>query len=168
LKKAEYILTTVHRADNVDNPERLHWFVDLLERAPAPVLFPIHPRTKKRLAAQHLLKRVESLDHVITANPLGYFETLNAAQSARVVVTDSGGLQKESLFLGTPALVMRSETEWTETLKLGNRLVDHGADRIIRFIKRPPTTKKIRSRMGGKEPSALIVAELRKFFKKAK
>jgi UDP-GlcNAc3NAcA epimerase len=125
LAPGEYLLATAHRAGNVDAPDRLTSLVDLLCDMPLPVLFAIHPRTRRHLDERDLLGRLESSGRVITAPPLGYLETAALVCNARAVLTDSGGLQKEAYLAGVPCVTLRATTEWTETVESGwNTLVD--------------------------------------------
>jgi UDP-N-acetylglucosamine 2-epimerase (non-hydrolysing)/UDP-GlcNAc3NAcA epimerase len=123
VEPAEYVLMTVHRAGNVDVPERLERVVELAERLPLPAVFPVHPRTRARLRAAGLAGRLERA--VKVTPPLGYLDFLKLAAHARAVLTDSGGVQKEAYLLGTPCVTLRGTTEWVETVELGwNVLVD--------------------------------------------
>ncbi|HYZ29708.1 MAG TPA: UDP-N-acetylglucosamine 2-epimerase (non-hydrolyzing) [Thermoleophilaceae bacterium] len=118
-----YVLMTVHRAGNVDPPDRLARVVDLAEQLPLPAIFPVHPRTRARLRAAGLEQRLEAA--VKVTQPLGYLDFLKLAHHARTVLTDSGGVQKEAYLLGTPCVTLRDTTEWVETVELGwNVLVD--------------------------------------------
>jgi UDP-GlcNAc3NAcA epimerase len=125
LKAGAYLLVTAHRAGNVDDPERLRALVELLKALPKPILFPLHPRTRARLAAAGLLKDLEQLDGVGLTEPLGYVEFSALVCQARAVVTDSGGVQKEAYLAGVPCVTLRANTEWVETVQSGwNTLVD--------------------------------------------
>ena len=118
-----YALVTVHRAENTDSPERLSDFLRMLEQLPLTVVLPMHPRLRARLSSADLA-RVERMRHVRLLGPCGYREVIALARNATVVLTDSGGLQKEAYFLGVPCLTLRQETEWIETLAGGwNRIV---------------------------------------------
>src|SRR4051794_6479553 len=118
----EYLLATAHRAGNVDVPERLRALVDVLTGMPLPVVLPLHPRTRERLASAGLL---EALDGVVVAPPLGYLEFTALVCGARAVLTDSGGVQKEAYLAGVPCITLRDTTEWRETVEAGwNTLVD--------------------------------------------
>jgi UDP-N-acetylglucosamine 2-epimerase len=133
----EYLLVTAHRAGNVDDPDRLHRLVELLEALPGPVVFPLHPRTRARLEAAGLMERVAARLHLTP--PLGYLDFLTLARNARAVVTDSGGVQKEAYLLGTPCVTMRDTTEWVETLATGwNVLVDLDAEAALRALEQQP------------------------------
>ncbi|MFL5781793.1 MAG: non-hydrolyzing UDP-N-acetylglucosamine 2-epimerase [Thermoleophilaceae bacterium] len=120
-----YALVTAHRAGNVDDPDRLARLVDLLLALPLPIVFPVHPRTRARLDATGLGERLAAGPGVHLAPPVGYLDLLALAGSSRVVLTDSGGLQKEAFLLGVPCVTLRDTTEWVETVESGwNVLVD--------------------------------------------
>ena len=115
-----FCLATVHRAENTDDPVRLGGIVNALEEVAAttPVVMPLHPRTRARLAAAQIgVRRIEVLE------PVGYLDMLGLLGSCRCVFTDSGGLQKEAFFFHKPCITMRSETEWTELVELGVNVV---------------------------------------------
>ncbi len=111
-----YGVCTVHRAGNTDDPETLRRIFQGLERCAAelPLVWPLHPRTRDRLQRQGLVPR-----HCITVAPLGYLAMLDLLQGAKLLFTDSGGLQKEALFLSCPCITLRDETEWPETVAAG-------------------------------------------------
>ncbi len=124
VRDGEYLLLTAHRAGNVDDPARLTQLVELVAALPAPVVFPVHPRTLARLEASGLLARLEALSHVHLSEPLGYAEFTALLVRARAVLTDSGGVQKEAYLAGVPCITLRENTEWTETVQAGwNTLV---------------------------------------------
>jgi UDP-N-acetylglucosamine 2-epimerase len=132
----EYLLMTVHRAGNVDVPERLERVVELAERLPLPTVFPVHPRTRARLHAAGLEERLEAA--VTVTPPLGYLDFLELARHAKTVVTDSGGVQKEAYLVGTPCVTLRDTTEWVETLEQGwNVLVDLDVEWALAAVNRP-------------------------------
>jgi UDP-N-acetylglucosamine 2-epimerase (non-hydrolysing) len=125
------VLVTAHRATNVDDPERLELLVGLVESLAAelgPVVFPVHPRTADRLRSTGLVARLERRPGIDLLPPVPYGEMLGLVRSARVVVTDSGGVQEEASFLGIPVVVLRTSTPRWEGVVLGTaRLV--GLDR---------------------------------------
>jgi UDP-N-acetylglucosamine 2-epimerase (non-hydrolysing)/UDP-GlcNAc3NAcA epimerase len=132
----EYLLMTVHRAGNVDDPERLARVVELAELLPVPAIFPVHPRTRARLRAAGLEERLEAA--VKVAPPLGYLDFLKLAAHAKAVLTDSGGVQKEAYLVGTPCVTLRDTTEWVETVNLGwNVLVDLDVGAALGALLRP-------------------------------
>ena len=121
-----FLLATAHRAENVDRPERLERLVEILvaAREMAPVVFPVHPRTRARLDAAGLADRLQAAA-VETIDPVGYLDLTRLLHGSRAVLTDSGGLQKEAYLAGVPCVTMRPVTEWVETVESGwNRLVD--------------------------------------------
>jgi UDP-N-acetylglucosamine 2-epimerase len=128
LKEKKYILATIHRSENTDDPKRFGGILNALNSLNEPVIFPIHPRARKVLTAgNHVLK-----SHVRLIEPLGYLEMVALTGSARLVLTDSGGLQKEAYWLGVPCVTLRDETEWVETVESGwNILVGSSPDKII-------------------------------------
>jgi len=135
VERGDHVLVTAHRAGNVDDPERLERLVTLLERIPSAV-FPMHPRTRARLETAGLLVRAEQA--VDVRPPVGYVELLGLLKSARAVMTDSGGLQKEAYLAGTPCITLRDTTEWVETVEAGwNVLVDLDVDAAIAALERP-------------------------------
>lgn len=124
-RKGEFALATVHRAENTDHPERLRQIVNALEKiavTTCPVLWPVHPRTWKKLKALGL-----SLDRVTAIDPVSYCEMLLLEGRARFILTDSGGVQKEAYFFRVPCITLRDETEWVETLENGCNVLT-GAD----------------------------------------
>jgi UDP-N-acetylglucosamine 2-epimerase (non-hydrolysing)/UDP-GlcNAc3NAcA epimerase len=138
LERGAYLLLTAHRAGNVDDPERLRALVELIAALRAPLLFPVHPRTRSRLHDAGLLVELELLDGVRLCNPLGYVEFGALVHGARAVLTDSGGVQKEAYLAGVPCITLRSTTEWVETVDSGwNMLVDLDAGRVIAALERP-------------------------------
>jgi UDP-N-acetylglucosamine 2-epimerase len=128
LKPKTYALVTIHRAANTDNPIRLRQIVEALNRVSETVIFPAHPRTRKAIAQLNL----EFLPHVRVIDPVGYFDMMMLEDSARLIATDSGGVQREAYFLGIPCLTLRDETEWVETVAAGwNKLVGANPDQIL-------------------------------------
>jgi UDP-N-acetylglucosamine 2-epimerase (non-hydrolysing) len=126
-----YVVATLHRPSNVDDAETLRGLLEALEAlgADTPVIFPVHPRTRERIQCLQLGSTVA---HVRFLDPLGYLETLSLVASAGLVITDSGGLQEESTYLGVPCLTVRPNTERPITCRLGtNRLVAARRDAIL-------------------------------------
>ncbi|WP_135536967.1 MULTISPECIES: non-hydrolyzing UDP-N-acetylglucosamine 2-epimerase [Halostella] len=113
----EYVLATVHRAGNTDDPERLEAIMSGLSASPAPVVFPAHPRTVGALE-QHGLWETYA-DEMRLIEPVGYLDFVRLLDGAERVATDSGGVQKEAFYLDTPCVTLRNETEWTETVECG-------------------------------------------------
>jgi UDP-GlcNAc3NAcA epimerase len=114
-----YQLLTIHRAENADRPEALAAILSGVGAAGRRVVFPVHPRTRAALAEM----RVPVPENVMVIDPVGYLEMLVLEENAEVIVTDSGGVQKEAYFAGRPCVTVRDRTEWTETVESGWNVV---------------------------------------------
>ena len=134
VKPGGYYLATVHRPYNTDVPELLKEILSAFLDLAKPVVFPVHPRTRAR---------IEKLGFSLTANgsnlvpisPVGYLDMLCLEASAAMILTDSGGMQKEAYFLGVPCITLRPETEWIETVEAGwNRLVKADKNEILHAV----------------------------------
>jgi len=140
LAENEFIISTVHRAGNTDNQERLEPIIDALSNAPLPVVLPIHPRTENRLKEYGMWEQATSEIEII--DPVGYLDFVRLLDGSERVATDSGGVQKEAFYLDTPCVTMREETEWNETVESGwNVLVGTNRDAFyheLRHHERPP------------------------------
>jgi UDP-GlcNAc3NAcA epimerase len=138
LQRGGYLLATAHRAGNVDDPASLARLVELLRRAGerfGPLVFPVHPRTAARLAAVGLGEELERTPGVRLCEPLGYLDFACLTRGASVVLTDSGGLQKEAYLAGVPCIALREQTEWVETVQSGwNRLVGLDPDLALEAL----------------------------------
>jgi UDP-N-acetylglucosamine 2-epimerase (non-hydrolysing) len=134
-----YAVLTLHRPSNVDAPEVLSGILDAVAalQVRLPVLFPVHPRTLQRLAGAGLLERARSLPNLRLLEPLGYLEFLGLMAQARLVLTDSGGIQEETTILGIPCLTLRENTERPVTISEGtNELVGTSPERILAAARR--------------------------------
>ncbi|GER86358.1 UDP-N-acetyl glucosamine 2-epimerase [Dictyobacter vulcani] len=130
----KYMLTTVHRAANTDDPEAMGAIAHALNRLEMPVLFPVHPRTRACLQRYNIKWK----KHVQLIEPVGYVDMLALEQSAYRILTDSGGVQKEAFFLGVPCITLREETEWIETVQVGwNVLVGTRWQSILEAVALP-------------------------------
>jgi UDP-N-acetylglucosamine 2-epimerase (non-hydrolysing) len=125
--EGDYCLATVHRAENTNDEKRFRGIMDALLSTDIPIIFPAHPRTKKTLIENELMESVERSNTLKMIDPVGYLEFLYLLSNAKLMLTDSGGVQKEAFFLKIPCVTLRDNTEWVETLECGcNILV--GAD----------------------------------------
>lgn len=120
LTEKKYYLATIHRAENTENPVNLSNIFKALSELDKPVLLPLHPRTMK------LIENMEiNFSNIIVIKPVGYLLMLSLTYNAYMVITDSGGLQKEAYFLKTPCTTLRDQTEWVETLKNDWNVLSH-------------------------------------------
>ena len=146
-----FLLATIHRAENTNDPERLKCLADALSDAVslAQVVLPLHPRTRRSLD-QH---GIRFSDDVKIIEPLPYRDLLSLLLKAAVVVTDSGGLQKEAYFAATPCVTLRDETEWTETVDSGwNRLAAPGAGSEAKAVILEAITSALHNKVETKPP----------------
>jgi len=132
VRRRQYLLATVHRSENTDASDRLASILDAFNALPETILFPVHPRTRKAIATAGLVVN----PNVKMIDPVGYLEMVALTDSARMVLTDSGGLQKEAFWLGVPCVTLREQTEWVETVDAGwNTLVGSDTDKIVDAVK---------------------------------
>jgi len=155
-----YLLVTVHRAENTDDATRLRSILNALEALDEIVVFPVHPRTRERLAGLGLNALQSRACNLKILEPLGYLDMVRLEQSARMIMTDSGGVQKEAYWLGVPCVTLRDETEWVETVEAGwNTLVGTDVARIVQTVRSftPPATHPV---LYGDGQTAARVVEL--------
>lgn len=132
LRKSSYLLATVHRSENTDDWARLSRILSAFNVLDEPVVFPVHPRTRKVIIGADCRLR----PHIQLIDPVGYLDMVTLAGSARLVLTDSGGLQKEAYWLSVPCLTLRDETEWAETVEVGwNTLVGSDSEKIVQAVR---------------------------------
>jgi UDP-N-acetylglucosamine 2-epimerase len=139
LESGGYLLATVHRAENTDNVDRLRAILAALNALDAPLVFPVHPRTRNAIERIGWVPR----SHLHLIEPVGYRDMVELLRDARMILTDSGGMQKEAYFLRVPCVILRDETEWVELVETGWATIA-GADgeRIqsaVRSLHRPST-----------------------------
>jgi UDP-N-acetylglucosamine 2-epimerase (non-hydrolysing) len=133
----EFSLVTVHRAENVDDINTLRGIVRTLTGFPIPVVFPVHPRTDKRLRESHLLERLKKSENVKLIHPLGYLDFLVLMKNSKVILTDSGGLQEEATApcIRKPVVILRLSTERPEAVRSGfARVAGVRKDNILRVL----------------------------------
>jgi UDP-GlcNAc3NAcA epimerase len=125
LSPRAYGVVTVHRAENTDDPGKLQAILAVLEEIANhwgfPLIFPVHPRTAK--AIRNVSASAPQAGGLRYIEPVGYLDMLQLVRSARMVLTDSGGLQKEALFLDCPCITLRDETEWVESVSGGGNII---------------------------------------------
>lgn len=129
-----FVLATCHRAENTDDPSRLKEILTSLTYVTTkmPVIFPMHPRTRQIIQAANLERFIDKL---IITEPLSFLDMIALEQEARLILTDSGGVQKEAYFYAVPCVTMRDETEWVETVKLGwNKLTGANVEKITKAV----------------------------------
>ncbi len=129
IEQKKYALATIHRAANTDDPVRFRQIIESFNRVSETIVFPAHPRTCKILDQLKIPLR----PHIKLIEPVGYFDIITLEENARLIATDSGGVQREAYFLGVPCLTLRDETEWLETLETGwNKLVGVRPEEVLK------------------------------------
>lgn len=127
----EFVLATVHRAENTDSPENLKEILDAFGSIKDIIILPLHPRTKSKLESLGL----KIPDNVIVTDPVSYFEMLELESECNYIITDSGGVQKEAYFFQKPCFTIRTETEWTESVESGwNVITGPNKEKLIKAI----------------------------------
>jgi len=144
LTHQNYALCTLHRQENTDDPKRLHNILSALRdiAKKLPMVLPLHPRTKHKIEQQ---QNADALNGITVMDPLPYLEMQRLQMSAGVILTDSGGMQKEAYFHQVPCITLRDETEWIETVEVGwNQLVGASTEKILSAVQKPkhPSIKK--------------------------
>ena len=168
INSGEYLLATCHRAENTDDSVRLESILEAFHEISdkIEVILPLHPRTKKLVQKYGLTHLTKNL---IIVEPLDYIDMIFLEKSAKMILTDSGGVQKESFFYNVPCITMRDETEWVETVKLGwNKVVGANKMTIVdayeSFLSSVPKNKN-KKPYGSGDSAEKIVNHILKNFK---
>ena len=141
LRRSDYILCTIHRDNNTDQPERLNAIFKALLKISEEnnIVLPLHPRTSKLLKInlkEDLFKKITDNRNIKILPPASFLDMIELERHAQMVVTDSGGVQKEAFFFQKPCLILRSETEWKEIVECGAAVItDADGDRIFKSYK---------------------------------
>ncbi|AKB75114.1 UDP-N-acetylglucosamine 2-epimerase [Methanosarcina lacustris Z-7289] len=160
LKDKDYLVATIHRANNTDNIENLKNIIEAFQELNEKIIFPVHPRTEKLLKNYGLYDSLSS--SVTLIKPLGFLDFIKLMNHAKMILTDSGGVQKEAYILKVPCVTLRENTEWTETVKDGwNVLVGSNKDRIIEVVNKfTPSIQEHQNRFGDGSASSRIAATI--------
>jgi UDP-GlcNAc3NAcA epimerase len=146
LDKGGYLLCTVHRAENTDDRSRLGGIVRALAECGRTVVFPLHPRTQRMLGEHGLDRVLGGIPTVRLIDPVGYLDMIRLERNAALILTDSGGVQKEAYFYRVPCVTLRSETEWVETVRDGwNRVAGSDPEAILKAMRgfNPPESSNV-------------------------
>jgi UDP-GlcNAc3NAcA epimerase len=145
LETKGFLLATLHRPYNTDNPEALKGILTSLQEINEPIIFPVHPRTHQRMREYDLLDNfLVPNSSIRLIDPVGYLDMLTLEKNARLILTDSGGIQKEAYFYAVPCITLRPETEWIETVKAGWNVVVGSDKKLLKDVitsNKWPTTK---------------------------
>ncbi len=152
-----YVLTTIHRASNTDDPERLRSLLATLEDVAWPVVFPVHPRTRAAMSRYG----IGHARNVLLLDPVGYLDMLVLERSALKVITDSGGVQREAFILRVPCITLRDETEWLETLEgEWNVLVGGSREQLLEALAAPSPDGQQRPAFGSGDAALRVASSL--------
>ena len=166
IKPKTYLLATLHRAENTDDVVRLKNIFQAFHDISETIIFPIHPRTKKYLKIYKMEKWVSAMTNLKMIDPVSYTENIALLNSAKMVLTDSGGVQKEAYLAKVPCVTLRDETEWVETIKAGwNKLTGAEPKKILKFVKNFPEPKAHPSFLGDGYAYQKITQILRDYLK---
>lgn len=156
LKPGQYLLLTIHRASNTESAGNLQNIFSALAQSGQPVIFPMHPRT--RVAIESMDIAMSDYFNIKVIDPLGYLDMLILEKNARMILTDSGGIQKEAFFFAVPCITLRSETEWVETAASGwNQVVGVDRERILNALKYVPSASRPPELFGNGRSAQAIV-----------
>jgi len=162
LKPKNYLLATIHRPSNTDNPVNLKNILVAFSEVKEPIVFPVHPRTKKFIREQGLANKIK--DNIIFTKPRGYIEFICLEKNAKMILTDSGGVQKEAYILRVPCITLRETTEWVETVEDGwNVLVGSEREKIIKAVEGFEPKRKQRDVFGNGKASERIYETLQNY-----
>lgn len=165
LREKEYVLATIHRAENTDSKETLTAILKAFTKLDETVLLPLHPRTKNKLSEYGLTELLNNANNLQVMEPVSYLEMLFLEKHAKAIVTDSGGVQKEAYFSKVPCLTLRPETEWVETIEVGcNRLVNPLTEDLTKIIQEFNPTDYSKQLYGDGHASEKIAQEIVKYF----
>jgi UDP-GlcNAc3NAcA epimerase len=157
LKEGHFVLATVHRAENTDDPVRLTAILAGLAQSELPVVLPLHPRTRMRIDAAGITIAA----NIIVVPPVGYLEMVWLERTCAIIASDSGGVQKEAYFHGRRCVILRDETEWVELVESGwNVIVGADAGRIATALSAPPPKMRAQALYGEGDAAQHIVQSL--------
>jgi len=146
LQSKGYYLATVHRPYNTDDPKNLQQIISAFQELDHRVVFSVHPRTRQKLKNVFGSSPTASRNNLVLTDPVGYFDMLLLEKNARMILTDSGGMQKEAFIFHVPCITLRPETEWVETVTSGwNTIANIDREQIFRATQQeapsnPPET----------------------------
>jgi UDP-N-acetylglucosamine 2-epimerase (non-hydrolysing) len=164
LKNRDYLVATIHRASNTDNIENLRNIIEAFQELNENIIFPVHPRTEKLLKTYGLYDSLRS--SVTLTKPLGFLDFIKLMNHAKMILTDSGGVQKEAYILKVPCVTLRENTEWIETIEDGwNVLVGSNKYKIVEAVNEfMPSTQEYQNRFGDGSASNRIAATINALF----
>ena len=160
VRPGKYYLATVHRAENTDSQEAMKNIVDAfveLSSEETPLVWPLHPRARKYLQSYGMLAKMEDHPGIRICEPVSFIDMIMLEKSAKTILTDSGGIQKEAFFHSSPCVTLREQTEWVETINAGwNRLTGADKEKIINAVSNASKGKDITEYGTGKSAEKIL------------
>ena len=167
LASKQYLLATIHRQENTDNRENLENILKAMAEISDTVVLPIHPRTKKYLKDYGMTGMASGIKNLKIIEPVSYTQNLELEKNAKMILTDSGGVQKEAYVAQVPCITLRAETEWTETVESGwNQLAGADTKKIINLANNFPQPKNHPNFLGDGDAYKKIAQAITEFLKK--
>ncbi len=164
IQPKEYLLLTLHRAENTDSYQNLNNIVIAITQIEKQIVFPVHPRTVKLLKQYQLFEWLQKKKNIILTEPVSYIDMIVLEKNAQKILTDSGGVQKEAYFYQVPCITLRHETEWVETVEDGwNCLVSSDIEKIVLAINTFSPNSKQQGHYGDGHASEKLVEVLNSF-----
>lgn len=164
IKPKEYILATVHRQESTDKKENLASIVAAMVQIKEVIIWPLHPRTRKMLKYYGLDKKIAQSPSIRLIDPVGFLEMMSLETNAKLILTDSGGVQKEAYLARVPCITLRGETEWIETVQSGwNRLAGTDVNKIIKLVRNFPKPKNHPNFLGNGKAYQKIAKTIQKY-----
>lgn len=165
IEPKQYVLLTLHRAENTDSYDNLKHIITALSQAKQRIIFPVHPRTVKLLKHYQLYPMLEQAKHVTVIEPVSYLDMIILEKNAEKILTDSGGVQKEAYFYQVPCITLRNETEWVETVADGwNCLVGTDVQKILAALESFSPNGQQQGHYGNGKASEKLVEILNSYF----
>ena len=159
LKSKDYLVATIHRASNTDNKEKLRNITEAFKEINENIIFPVHPRTEKLLKEYGLYESLRS--SVTLIEPLGFLDFIKLMNHAKMILTDSGGVQKEAYILKVPCVTLRENTEWIETIEDGwNILAGSEKEKIVKMVKEFEVSASSYKNLYGEGRASIIIESI--------
>lgn len=165
IKPGEFVLTTIHRAINTDDPHRLKSILIALLSLNETVVFPVHPRTRKLINSLGMNDEINRTKSLSLIEPVGYFDMLELERNSRLIITDSGGVTREAFFCNVPAIIVDETTAWIDLVLAGwSTLTGSGTNKIIQAVQSAQRPLKKEPLLGDGNTSEFIVRRLEELF----
>ncbi|MBM7661610.1 UDP-N-acetylglucosamine 2-epimerase [Bacillus mesophilus] len=158
LESKQFVLATIHRAENTDDLVRLEAIFESLSKLEDTIVLPLHPRTKGKLDTLGISDKIKDAKNIKIIDPVSYLEMVFLESHSKFIITDSGGVQKEAYFAKVPCFTLRDQTEWVETVDIGwNRLVNPVTENLLDIVNDTQSVEYVEHLYGNGDASSKIV-----------